>query len=97
MLPKNFKRLTLVATFFLTFYKFDTFLIFSCNIKVFVLLLTLETKSPFLLFCFFLISLQLFPIYQDFDVVHDYLATSNPKIQARLRRRGQNGKLDYHS
>jgi len=47
----------------------------------------------------FLISslpdIKLFPTYQDFDVVHDYLATSNPKIQARLRRRGQNGRYTY--
>lgn len=47
----------------------------------------------------FLISslpdIKLFPTFQDFDVVHDYLATSNPKKQARLRRRGQNGRYTY--
>jgi len=36
-----------------------------------------------------------FPAFQDFDVVHDYLSTSNPKSQARLRRRGQNGHYTY--
>lgn len=36
-----------------------------------------------------------FPIFQDFDVVHDYLSTSNPKMQARLRKRGQNGQYTY--
>lgn len=36
-----------------------------------------------------------FPVFQDFDVVHDYLSTSNPKIQARLRKRGQNGHYTY--
>lgn len=38
-------------------------------------------------------NLKVFPVFQDFDVVHDYLSTSNPKMQARLRKRGQNGKL----
>ena len=37
----------------------------------------------------------LFPPYQDFDVVHDYLTTNNPKIQSRLRKRGQNGIWSY--
>jgi hypothetical protein len=32
-----------------------------------------------------------FPPFQDFDVVHNYLQSSNPKTQARLRKRGQNG------
>ncbi|GIY25940.1 TRPL translocation defect protein 14 [Caerostris extrusa] len=35
---------------------------------------------------------DMFPPFQDFEVVHDYLVTSNPKVQARLRKRGQNGK-----
>ncbi|XP_022238480.1 TRPL translocation defect protein 14-like [Limulus polyphemus] len=35
---------------------------------------------------------SVFPLYQDFDVIHDYLLTANPKTQARLRKRGQNGK-----
>jgi len=33
-----------------------------------------------------------FPPFQDFEVVHDYLTSSNPKIQSRLRKRGQNGQ-----
>lgn len=36
-----------------------------------------------------------FPSYQDFDVVHDYLITANPKIQSRLRKRGQAGNWSY--
>lgn len=36
-----------------------------------------------------------FPPFQDFDVVHDYLTSSNPKIQSRLRKRGQNGNWSY--
>ncbi len=36
-----------------------------------------------------------FPSYQDFDVVHDYLITANPKIQSRLRKRGQSGNWSY--
>lgn len=32
-----------------------------------------------------------FPPYQDFDVVHNYLQSNNPKTQARLRKRGQKG------
>ncbi|KAL9981196.1 hypothetical protein ACROYT_G009867 [Oculina patagonica] len=47
----------------------------------------------------FLISslpdVEVFPVFQDFDVVHDYLSTSNPKKQARLRRRGQNGRYTF--
>ncbi|KAF8766346.1 TRPL translocation defect protein 14 like protein [Argiope bruennichi] len=38
---------------------------------------------------------DMFPPFQDFEVVHDYLVTSNPKIQARLRKRGQNGNWSY--
>ena len=47
------------------------------------------------IYCQFLTipNLKVFPVFQDFDVVHDYLSTSNPKMQARLRKRGQNGKL----
>ncbi|XP_042899659.1 TRPL translocation defect protein 14 isoform X2 [Parasteatoda tepidariorum] len=36
-----------------------------------------------------------FPRYQDFEVVHHYLVTSNPKVQARLRKRGQKGNWSY--
>ncbi|RWS07739.1 uncharacterized protein B4U79_14730 [Dinothrombium tinctorium] len=38
---------------------------------------------------------NIFPSYQDFEVVHDYIVTSNPKIQSRLRKRGQNGYWSY--
>lgn len=34
---------------------------------------------------------QLFPPFQDFDVVHNYLQTYNTNMQARLRKRGQKG------
>ena len=43
---------------------------------------------------FSMIAFQaLFPAFQDFDVVHDYLLITNPEVrtQARLRRRGQHG------
>ena len=36
-----------------------------------------------------------FPSFQDFDVVHDYLITANPKVQSRLRKRGQSGNWSY--
>ncbi|GFO43175.1 trpl translocation defect protein 14 [Plakobranchus ocellatus] len=36
-----------------------------------------------------------FPHYQEFHVVHDYLVTPSRKMQARLRRRGQNGSWTY--
>lgn len=36
-----------------------------------------------------------FPPFQDFDVVHDYLISHNPKIQYRLRKRGQGGTWSY--
>ncbi|XP_035226338.1 TRPL translocation defect protein 14-like isoform X2 [Stegodyphus dumicola] len=36
-----------------------------------------------------------FPPFQDFEVVHDYLVTSHPRIQSRLRKRGQNGNWSY--
>lgn len=32
-----------------------------------------------------------FPPFQDFEVVHHYLQTSTPAMQARLRKRGQKG------
>uniref|UniRef100_A0A1B6ELE5 NadR/Ttd14 AAA domain-containing protein n=1 Tax=Cuerna arida TaxID=1464854 RepID=A0A1B6ELE5_9HEMI len=32
---------------------------------------------------------SVFPPFQDFDVVHNYLQTSTPSMQARLRKRGQ--------
>jgi len=35
-----------------------------------------------------------YPQFQDFIVVHDYLVTPNSKMQARIRRRGQNVKWD---
>ncbi|KAF7495526.2 hypothetical protein SSS_06237 [Sarcoptes scabiei] len=38
---------------------------------------------------------SLFPPHQDFDVVHDYLISPNPKIQSRVRKRGQNGNWSY--
>ncbi|XP_064620280.1 TRPL translocation defect protein 14-like isoform X3 [Lineus longissimus] len=33
--------------------------------------------------------------YQDFIVVHDYLVTPSRRMQARIRRRGQNGNWTY--
>ncbi|XP_034950221.1 TRPL translocation defect protein 14 [Chelonus insularis] len=36
-----------------------------------------------------------FPPYQDFDVVHNYLQTRTPSMQARLRKRGQKGHWSY--
>lgn len=39
----------------------------------------------------------MFPPFQDFDVVHDYLISPNQKIQSRLRKRGQNGINDLLS
>ncbi|XP_066594018.1 TRPL translocation defect protein 14 isoform X2 [Prorops nasuta] len=36
-----------------------------------------------------------FPAFQDFDVVHNYLQSNNPKMQARLRKRGQKGHWSY--
>lgn len=38
---------------------------------------------------------DVFPPFQDFDVIHNYLKTSLPKIQARLRKRGQKGHWMY--
>ncbi|KOC70826.1 hypothetical protein WH47_02092, partial [Habropoda laboriosa] len=36
-----------------------------------------------------------FPPFQDFDVVHNYLQSNTPKMQARLRKRGQKGHWSY--
>ena len=36
-----------------------------------------------------------FPPFQDFDVVHHYLQSSGPNIQARLRKRGQKNHWSY--
>lgn len=36
-----------------------------------------------------------FPAFQDFDVVHHYLQSAGPRVQARLRKRGQNGHFSY--
>lgn len=38
---------------------------------------------------------SVFPPFQDFDVVHNYLQTNTPSMQARLRKRGQNGHWSY--
>jgi CYTH domain-containing protein len=40
-------------------------------------------------------DISLFPQFQDFTVVHDYLVTPNSKMQARIRRRGQNANWTY--
>ena len=39
----------------------------------------------------FVLSLQEFPQVQDFEVQHDYLLSSDPQTQIRIRKRGQNG------
>lgn len=36
-----------------------------------------------------------FPPFQDFEVVHNYLKSSGPKVQARLRKRGQKNHWSY--
>lgn len=36
-----------------------------------------------------------FPAFQDFDVVHHYLQSAGLRVQARLRKRGQNGHWSY--
>ncbi|XP_043282470.1 TRPL translocation defect protein 14 isoform X2 [Venturia canescens] len=36
-----------------------------------------------------------FPPFQDFDVVHNYLQSKTPNMQARLRKRGQKGHWSY--
>ncbi|XP_066995754.1 TRPL translocation defect protein 14 [Anabrus simplex] len=38
---------------------------------------------------------SVFPPFQDFDVVHNYLQTNTPSLQARLRKRGQKGHWSY--
>jgi hypothetical protein len=38
---------------------------------------------------------SVFPPFQDFDVVHNYLQTNTPTMQARLRKRGQKGEWKY--
>ncbi|XP_022645536.1 TRPL translocation defect protein 14-like isoform X3 [Varroa jacobsoni] len=39
---------------------------------------------------------KVFPPFQDFEVIHDYLISSDPqKLQMRLRKRGQNGHWSY--
>ncbi|KAL4223212.1 TRPL translocation defect protein 14 [Mactra antiquata] len=40
-------------------------------------------------------STEKFPPFQDFTVIHDYLVTPSRKMQARLRKRGQNGVWTY--
>jgi len=35
---------------------------------------------------------SMFPPFEDFDVIHDYLQTNSKKTQARLRKRGQKGE-----
>lgn len=40
----------------------------------------------------FLPDLGLFPKFQDFAVVHNYLISPSEKVQYRLRKRGQNGE-----
>lgn len=34
---------------------------------------------------------DMFPSFQDFNVVHHYLQSSGQRAQTRLRKRGQNG------
>ncbi|XP_017837348.1 TRPL translocation defect protein 14 isoform X3 [Drosophila busckii] len=36
-----------------------------------------------------------FPPFQDFDVVHHYLQSAGPRVQARLRKRGQKNHWSY--
>jgi len=38
---------------------------------------------------------DVFPDYQDFEVIHDYLLTPGQMNQARLRKRGQHGSYTY--
>jgi len=38
-----------------------------------------------------------YPQFQDFIVVHDYLVTPNSRMQARIRRRGQNVQWDANA
>lgn len=43
----------------------------------------------------YLPDVEKFPPFQDFTVIHDYLVTPSRKMQARLRKRGQNGVWTY--
>lgn len=36
-----------------------------------------------------------FPPYQDFDMMIDFLITANPRVQSRLRKRGQNNNWSF--
>ncbi|XP_067004207.2 TRPL translocation defect protein 14-like [Anabrus simplex] len=54
---------------------------------------TNSRKLKFLIAC--LPPDSVFPPFQDFDVVHNYLQTKTPALQARLRKRGQNGHWSY--
>ncbi|XP_058466103.1 TRPL translocation defect protein 14 isoform X2 [Malaya genurostris] len=56
-------------------------------------LLTTSKKVKFLVSE--LPPLSSFPAFQDFDVVHHYLQCAGPRVQARLRKRGQNGHFSY--
>nr|CAH0100669.1 unnamed protein product [Daphnia galeata] len=38
---------------------------------------------------------SMFPPFEDFDVIHDYLQTNSKKTQARLRKRGQKDRWSY--
>jgi hypothetical protein len=38
---------------------------------------------------------EIFPSFQDFNVVHHYLQTSGQRVQTRLRKRGSNGHWRY--
>ncbi|GAB6029835.1 TRPL translocation defect protein 14 [Chamberlinius hualienensis] len=38
---------------------------------------------------------KVFPRFQDFDVVHNYLASTSSKVQSRMRKRGKNGRWSY--
>lgn len=40
-------------------------------------------------------SADLFPSHQDFIVTHNYLVSANPRVQSRLRKRGQNENWSY--
>lgn len=40
-------------------------------------------------------DITLFPKYQDFNVVHNYLVNSSPNLQARIRKRGQDNIWSY--
>lgn len=43
----------------------------------------------------YLPDIKEFPKVQDFDVQHDYLLSSNPQTQTRIRKRGQNEIFTY--